>query len=166
MKTVSKFFLGLSLLGIALTGCNMPNINNNNTQNLDNANPQGLEFLLTSDDTYFVGRGSAYLLEKITIPETFYNHNVVGIIDGGFQSCPNLKTISLPKTLTTIQNQAFLFCNVLETIVIPEAVTTMGDNVFATCSVLNIYCEAEAKPDGWSDSWNPLDRPVVWGYKA
>ena len=164
MKTVSKIFLGLSLLGIALTGCT--NQNNNGGQDLDNSNPQGLEFLLTPDNTYYVSHGSGYLLENIVIPETYYHCNVTGIYTNGFESCARLKTISLPKTITVIKDHAFLFCAALETIVIPLAVTTIENNAFATCASLTIYCEATSKPEGWDDNWNPMDRPVVWGYRA
>jgi hypothetical protein len=40
---------------------------------------------------------------------------------------------------------------------------TIGKGVFSGCARLTIYAEAESKPDdGWTSSWNPLNRPVYW----
>jgi hypothetical protein len=40
----------------------------------------------------------------------------------------------------------------------------MGESAFSGCSNVTIYAEAESKPVGWHEKWNPLNRPVVWGY--
>ena len=51
-------------------------------------------------------------------------------------------------------------------IIIPDGVTHIGEMAFFYCESLEeIRCEAIAKPDGWSSSWNQDNKPVVWGYK-
>ena len=82
-----------------------------------------------------------------------------------FANCSFLTEIKLPENLKTISNDAFFACANLKEIVIPKNVETIGKRAFYGCYKLKIYCEAESKPDGWSDEWNPNDRPVVWGYK-
>lgn len=61
---------------------------------------------------------------------------------------------------------AFLGCSELMSVFIPNNVTSIGDDAFGGCSNWNshIYCEAEAKPIGWSDSWK-LGYTVSWDAK-
>ena len=42
----------------------------------------------------------------------------------------------------------------------------MGANAFVGCSSLTIYVQAASRPPGWHTSWNPNNRPVVWGSPA
>ena len=39
----------------------------------------------------------------------------------------------------------------------------MCESAFKECDNLTIYCEAESQPASWDSSWNPDNRPVVWG---
>ena len=61
----------------------------------------------------------------------------------------NVKTVSLPSTLTTIADNAFAFCTGA-TITIPESVTTLGANPFNQVSSLEISKPLE-DGDGISD---------------
>ncbi len=36
---------------------------------------------------------------------------------------------------------------------------------FYLCKNLKIYCEADEKPEGFDDEWNPDNLEVVWGYQ-
>ena len=65
--------------------------------------------------------------------------------------------------MTNIGYRAFSGCSSLTSIVIPNSVASIGNSAFAGCSRLTICCRAQSKPSGWSDSWNPSNRPVVWG---
>ncbi|MDY2687320.1 MAG: leucine-rich repeat domain-containing protein [Candidatus Enteromonas sp.] len=66
--------------------------------------------------------------------------------------------------VTAIADSAFEGCTSLTSVVIPEGVTNIGDSAFKGCSNLTICCKAKSEPGGWSSSWNPSYRPVVWGY--
>ena len=61
--------------------------------------------------------------------------------------CSNLSSITIPSTVTEIQNNAFAGCTNLNSIIIPENVKTIGDNVFKSCDNLNsIICKATTPP--------------------
>ena len=98
-------------------------------------------------------------LKSIIIPE-----NVTTIDSNAFAYCYSLETVILGSSLKEIGSSAFYGCISLKSIVIPKSVKVILYNAFSSCTSLTIYCEAESKPESWYDSWNPLDRPVVWGY--
>jgi len=57
-------------------------------------------------------------------------------LEGAFYSCVNLTSVILPKTLTNLGNDTFVWCRSLSTIVLPESLTSIGDDVFFDCSSL------------------------------
>ena len=99
-------------------------------------------------------------LTSITIP-----NSVTSIGSYAFDGCSGLTSITIPNSVTSIGDYAFSRCSGLTSITIPESVTSIGSYAFEGCSGLTIYCEAESKPSGWHNVWNPDNRPVVWGYK-
>lgn len=52
---------------------------------------------------------------------------------GAFYNKTNLKSITLPKTLTYIKGCAFWGCTSLESVVIPDGVSTIEEYAFAEC---------------------------------
>ncbi len=65
---------------------------------------------------------------SITIPDS------VSIIDEfAFMNCGNLVNVDLSDSVTVISNSAFTKCSALESITIPRSVTKIGDNVFEGC---------------------------------
>ncbi len=73
-------------------------------------------------------------IENATIPSTI-NGKPVKIVRG-FKDCKYLKTVTLPNTLTEIQNSAFEGCSALTTINIPDSIKKIGYWVFDGCSSL------------------------------
>lgn len=75
-----------------------------------------------------------YQGESITIPDT-----VTVINDCVFYNCIWLKTVVLPDGLTKISDNAFFGCEFLENIQIPQSVTFIGDHAFDGCvSITNL----------------------------
>ena len=91
--------------------------------------------------------------EKIRVKE---------ISQTAFKGNQNVKSIIVSNEVITIDENAFDGCSSLESIYLPISVTTIGSNAFNGCSLITIYSEASSKPDGWSNDFNPLYRPVVW----
>lgn len=77
-----------------------------------------------------------------------------------------LTTVEIPKSVTNVDFGAFYSCTSLASVVIPKGVTSIGNEAFGDCALLTVYCEVEAKPDGWDSGWNSSNRPVEWGYKG
>lgn len=70
-------------------------------------------------------------LSTLTIP------NSVSIIENGaFYGCKSLSSVNIPNTLTSISQWLFYNCSSLEEIVIPNSVTTIGRFAFEKCTNL------------------------------
>jgi len=67
--------------------------------------------------------------------------------------------------VTSIGHEAFAECCSLTSVVIPNSVTSVGYESFYECDSLTIYCETTEQPNGWNDSWNDSECPVVWDCK-
>ncbi len=102
-------------------------------------------------------------LESIVIPDT------IKTIDAyAFSYCASLESVEISSSVSEIEEFAFTDCTCLTSITIPKTVAKMGCSVFEYCTSLKtIYCEAEEKPNGWSDYWigNECEAEVIWGYK-
>ena len=122
----------------------------------------GLTSITIPDSVTSIGYCAFYEcsgLTSITIPDS-----VTSIGNYAFYYCSGLTSITIPDGVTGIGDYAFCFCTSLTSITIPDSVTSIGDYAFSDCSGLTIFCEATARPSGWSSSWNPSNRPVAWGY--
>ncbi|MDE7071413.1 MAG: leucine-rich repeat domain-containing protein [Clostridia bacterium] len=101
-------------------------------------------------------------LSTISVPKY-----VTNIGNNAFKGCANLNSVEFgdDSQLTSIEEGAFYGCESLADIKLPSTLTSIGSFAFYGCSSLTIYCEAQSEPSGWSSAWNNSNRPVVWGYK-
>lgn len=134
---------------------------------------------LPSNLSYMMGAfNECHQLKEVVIPE-----GITEIMDSTFYECGSLSEIKLPKSLKKIGDHAFSNCYSLKEIFIPKVVEEIGNRAFYKCPELTIYAETAKQPNGWFVkkgflgfgikkewgiplSWNPDERPVVWGYIA
>ena len=105
-----------------------------NASGADHNGTEGLAFDIINDTECAVRVGTASLSEEIVIPSTYKTYNVSIIYD--FVGCNNLKSITIPNSVTRIECGAFADCTALTSITIPDSVTSIGDYAFAGCESL------------------------------
>lgn len=79
-------------------------------------------------------------ISTATIPSSTANggttYKVTGINHKAFENCANLKTVSMPSTITWIGAYSFDNCTSLAQISIPESVKSIGRQAFSGCTSL------------------------------
>ena len=80
--------------------------------------------------------------KNTTIP-----NSVTSIGDGAFLGCSGLTSITIPNSVTSIGEWAFYGCSSLTSVILPNSVTSIGDWAFQNCSSLtSIKTEATTPP--------------------
>lgn len=82
------------------------------------------------DGTHYTG--VVTIPESVTNDDTTYPVQKIGAY--AFAECPELTGVSIPASITEIEDHAFENCSGLAKITIPETVTTIGPRAFAGCS--------------------------------
>ena len=111
-------------------------------------------------------RGTAFRCNK-TVTYLSLNQKLETIGEYAFSELGHLLSLKLPKNLKSIGNNAFAYSfddTSPISIYIPKSVTYIGDYAFFDTYMdktgktkpvnITLYCEAESKPDGWSEKWN------------
>lgn len=104
---------------------------------------------------YTVGLSLVFLDSKELICNKFLQK--IGFFSAIFNS--DLETVILNDGLKIIGYNAFYGCENFEYTVIPLSVEKIGEQAF---SHGNIFCEAEAKPNGWADDFYCEQAKVYW----
>lgn len=156
----------VGLAGLGLASCGQFNSGglNGGSDNPDEGGIKTEDFLFQVKDNYAMVIGYEGKEPKVEIPKT-YDGFPVTRIEGAFYNCNTVKEVVIPDSVTSMGRDAFYGCRSLKKIVIPERVTSIGGSAFKACNLLTIYCETASKPDGWNNSWNYDNCPVIWGYK-
>jgi len=93
----------------------------------------GLAFTLINDGTeYEVARGTAVEID-IVIPAVYNDLPVTRIAMSGFLGYRGLTSITLPNSITTIEQQAFENCINLTSINLPSSITNIDGRAFYNC---------------------------------
>ena len=74
-----------------------------------------------------------FSLDVVTINNIKLEGKFTNIPNGLYTGNENITEVTIPSTVTSIDERAFYNCKNLETITIPEKVTTLGSNAFASC---------------------------------
>ena len=86
---------------------------------------------------------------SLTIP-----NSVTSIGNNAFLYCRGLTSITIPNSVTSIGNDAFYYCRGLTSITIPNSVTSIGNNAFSYCRGLtSVKCLASIPPSIGNDSF-------------
>ncbi len=98
---------------------------------------EGLEYELSSDETYYTVKGIGTATDTdIVISSTYNNLPVTSIGYSAFEDCSSLTSVTIPDSVTSIGWYAFYDCNSLTSITIGNGVTSIGEGVFYGCSSL------------------------------
>ena len=101
-------------------------------------------------------------LTEITIP-----NSITKINNYALYGASSITSITIPSSVTSIGSYAFSNCSAMQRIFIPRNVTVIENysfNMWMKSAV--IYCEVDSKPNGWGDYWNKYEQftvTVVWG---
>ena len=87
-------------------------------------------FLFNKDMTELITAPGA--IQSYTIPDS-----VTSIGDDAFLYCTSLTSVTIPDSVTTIGNYAFYYCTKLTSVTIPDSVTTIGYCAFHGCTSLS-----------------------------
>jgi hypothetical protein len=91
------------------------------------------------DYTYYVSNGEATINGytgsggAITIPSALGGYPTVTIGNMAFYACEFLTSVTIPNSVTTIEQDAFAACLALISVTIPNSVTTIGYSAFMNC---------------------------------
>ena len=104
-------------------------------------NSQLMKWTLTSDGTLTISGegnmfGAPWSQYKSKIKKVVIGEGVKSISDNAFHYYENLRSVSLPSTLTPIGEAAFWACSSLQSITLPNNLTHIGLNAFRACHSL------------------------------
>lgn len=99
---------------------------------------EGLEYTLSSDESYYIVTGIGTASGDIIIPDTHEGLPVTYIGSSAFGYCSNLTSIEIPAGVASIGEDAFFNCSNLESVTFAEGsqLTTIGGDAFEYCSSL------------------------------
>ena len=140
---------------------------------------KGLAYYPKDDGTYAVGAGTTMYLSEIVIPSTYQGRAVTEIAERGFEE-HKLRSVTIPDSVTSIGERAFIYCNNLTSVVIGDSVETLGAYAFADCDQLSeitlgeslvsiggdaffcCYSLTSIKYRGTEEQWNAISKESGW----
>ncbi len=91
-----------------------------------------------------------YAFTNIKASKIEFPTNLKEIKSYAFAECKNLKSLSLNSFLSKIGDNAFYNCTAVRTVDIPKSLTTMGKDVFTGCSSLETFTSISGTPQEFS----------------
>ena len=97
-------------------------------------------------------------LTSVTIPGS-----VTSIEDGAFEFCTNLTKVTIGNGLTRIESYAFSSCTSLTNITIPGSITYIGRLAFQNCTSLKgVFFKGNGPPDSSGNAFDGATNAVVY----
>ena len=127
MKKILALLLSVITLfasTVSLSGC----------LTMEKLNELSLEVKRYDDSVVIVGIERVYD-SNLKIPETIFGLPVTGIAGSAFNECKEIESVSIPKTVKVIGNNAFAKCTSLKKVVFEgkSQLESMGASIFADC---------------------------------
>ena len=185
MKKILIAILSVSMLFTAILG--LTACKNSNVEFAEVAKEELQDFYYFESATGYIITGLKNTeLEEVVIPD-----GIIGINEKAFFNNDTIKSITLPKTVKVIGDNAFdscvylskvefkegstiekigafafKGCSALEEIIIPDSVKNIGTCAFLDCNMLLIKAERANIPNGWENGWNTANRPIIYNCKT
>lgn len=103
-----------------------------------------LTYALNDGGTAYKVQSCNQAATSITIPSAYHGLPVESIMERAFQKCTSLASVTLPDSLTRIEDFAFTGCSALTEIRVPVNVETVRRGAFQNCTSLEtVYWNAE-----------------------
>ena len=96
----------------------------------------GLPFTLSSDGRGYTCTGIGTCTETEIVLDTYNGKPVTAIGYEAFRGCSQMTSISIPSTVSRIEQGAFWDCTGLTSVVIPKRVTELSIQLFEGCTSL------------------------------
>ena len=152
MKTkLLAIALVIAMLAMTLVACNM-----SQEEKKKEITKDGLVYCLLENGTYGVKAADpANVGETVEIPAKIEGKAVTQILAQAFEGAANLKSISMPDSITVIGDYAFYNCTNLESITMPAKLKTIGQEAFHSCdSLTSVTIPEGVKSIGqWAFIW-------------
>lgn len=138
-KKISLLLVACSLLSaLCFTSCSGSQSGNADIpvaseKTIEYTDENGTGFSILSDGTLEVAQISD--VTKVVIPEKYNGRTVTSVGKSAFRMS-EVKKVTLPDTVTKIEDFAFAFAKNLKTVNIPEGVKNIGNNAFNGCTSL------------------------------
>ena len=115
-----------------------------------------LDFYPLPDGTYGVMAGNTIYMESIVIPATYNGKAVTQILPSAFANAPNLKSVTIPNSVTSIDRTAFKGCVGLTSITVEQ-----GNEKYHAAGNCLIETESKTLIFGFKNSIIPTDGSVT-----
>lgn len=90
-----------------------------------------VNLIQTENEINYVGK---WVIDcKRNIERAILRPDTVGIAEGAFENCVNLKSVEMPNGMVSILRSAFADCRNLTEIRLPESIEYIGDYAFSNC---------------------------------
>ncbi len=92
---------------------------------------------LTSDNTALRTIGKYVFADCVKLSAIELPNNLASIGEGAFSGCTALVSMTIPASVTLLEDSLFSGCSRLQTLILRGVVTRIGDNAFSGCRLLS-----------------------------